>query len=178
MSYSRSEPMRNDSQDTVYELIGNYYACSQNSLRSQDSSTESSVGRNCMSDDEIIPSLVHEIIIDKFSGTLNRIKQRSIERRKSKKYFDDTYDELSAKQNRSDDSGLNVSSLDDFLETTYNKLEKTRTRAKKINKYSRSSIGNLQSKTISLPYDFQVSFNLSSSATKLNLPLLDGNSSL
>lgn len=148
MGYTRSEPMRNNSDYTLYEATS-YYPNSQNSLQSQSFSNYAFDSN----DEEIIPKLVEEIIKDKFYGNLRRIRQRSMERRRSKMNIEHTYEEIHEGKKGSDDSGLNIPSLEDFSENNCdNRIYETIR-----NESSRLSLGNLKNQTDNILSDFRVS---------------------
>lgn len=152
MGYIPGESIRNNSESVLYETVY-YYRNSQNSLQSQRSS-------NCTTDsfdERIIQGLVEEMINDKFYGTLRRIKKKSMERRRSRiNYSENTYEEVHGSKG-SDDSGLNIPSLEDFTSNSCDSKRAQRIYETICDKSSRLSLGNIKSQTDSKLNDFRVS---------------------
>lgn len=147
----------NYSEFRLYRQPPGFYSNSQNSIRSQYSSPDPLYDNCDTPKQDDISNLVETIISDKFKGTIGRIKQRSLERRKCRtKYYDDddTYGEKFGYQNGSDDSGLNTSSFEDF--SSENTSRSPDQHGKDLFRSSRFSLRTLNPKTTDASFDIMV----------------------
>lgn len=154
MVYTPSESIGTDFQQVVHELARQYYSNSQNSVHYYNEPYY----RDYSLDNEMISKVVDKLISDKFRGTLGRIKQRSMERRRSKMYcFGNTYEELPGTKDRSEDSGLNMPSFEDFSDNSCASREAGILYEKIAEKASRLSLGNMNPRRDNNLFGFGVS---------------------
>lgn len=147
---------RNPSEYALYQLEKNFNVNSQGSVHSRICSSKNSSDEICLLDEKLIPQLVEQIIYEKFMGTLARINEKSLERRRTKrKYFQNSNEEVVDILNKSEDSGSNESSSEESSTNTSAGSTEENRYQKSISSQPSPPLGTNQTRNI--PSFFKVS---------------------